>query len=137
MFFSIDETTRLTGLKIDRLRYLAKLGAVVPYKIAPDGYVRKLTRYSWDQILELRAIASLPQSTSVKKIKALRSFLESHRGDHRLLFSSILAVGEDQFCLISNPDNIGKVLAGYLENGDGQSSLHFVLIPALGKIPAE
>ena len=129
MFFSIDETARLTGLKVDRLRYLAKLDVITPHKIAPEGLIRKLARYSWDQLLELRALASLPQNTSVKKLKALQSFLKDHRGDSRLATADILIIGEDQFYLIEDSDNMGKILISCLGHTKGQLALEFILIP--------
>jgi len=126
MYFTINQTTALTGLDFNRLRYLQKSCVVVPYKLAREGYSRKLSRYSWDQLLELRAIASLPKGTLLRTIRALQNFLEQHRGDSRLSRANILILGKDFY--LAEPSELGLMLIKCLGNS-GQIGLNAILLP--------
>jgi DNA-binding transcriptional MerR regulator len=65
-----------------RLKYLEKTGIVVPYRTRSAQKPEVL--YSWDQILEIRAIARLRQYLSFQTIRKIIRYFEDHGFDRSL-----------------------------------------------------
>ena len=80
--FTRRETVVLTRTSTGRLGYLAKTGVVVPLG-ARDNPPRQIC-YSWEQILELRAIQHLRRQVSLQMIRKILAFLESSGSDRTL-----------------------------------------------------
>lgn len=71
--FTRRETVILTRTSSDRLAYLARTGVVVPLA---EGAEAKQAYYTWEQILELRAIRHLRRQVSLQMIRKILAFLE-------------------------------------------------------------
>lgn len=65
-----------------RLKYLEKTGIVVPRRM--NAAPRSEVLYSWEQILEIRAIARLRQSLSFQTIRKIIQYFEDHGFDRSL-----------------------------------------------------
>ncbi len=52
--FTRQETIHLAGCTSSRLAYLEKVGLVIPYRFGNNG--RPTVVFSWEQLLEIRAI---------------------------------------------------------------------------------
>lgn len=72
--FTRRETVVLTRTSPARLTYLAKTGLVVP--IAREGDTVPQPYYTWEQILELRAIRQLRRQVSLQMIRKILAFFE-------------------------------------------------------------
>jgi DNA-binding transcriptional MerR regulator len=72
--FTRREAIVLSRTNAGRLAYLARTGIVVPHRLQAARRVRLL--YSWEQILELRAINHLRQQVSLQTIRQVVEFLE-------------------------------------------------------------
>lgn len=91
-YFTRRETVVLTRTSRGRLAYLAKTGMVVPVYLQND---RRQLYYSWEQILELRTIASLRRQVSLQMIRQIITFLEA-LGIDRALHNKHLVVENNQ-----------------------------------------
>lgn len=72
--FTRRETVILTRTSPTRLAYLSRIGVIVP--IAGEGAEAKQSYYTWEQILELRAIRRLRHQVSLQMIRKILAFLE-------------------------------------------------------------
>ncbi|HEY9888042.1 MAG TPA: hypothetical protein V6D02_06550, partial [Candidatus Obscuribacterales bacterium] len=80
--FTRQETLALTQTTSSRLAYLDRTQVVVPEKY---GNPKKPTViYSWEQVLEIRAIASLRKQISLQMVRKLVNFLDEHGLDPTL-----------------------------------------------------
>lgn len=77
-YFTRRETAILTRTSLTRLAYLARTGIVVP--TSRDVPPKQLC-YSWNQILELRAICHLRRQVSLQMIRKILVFLEGIGSD--------------------------------------------------------
>ncbi|PZO39518.1 MAG: hypothetical protein DCF17_13215 [Shackletoniella antarctica] len=61
-----------------RLAYLEKTGIVVPHRVGQPPRLDVL--YSWDQILEIRAISRLRQHLSFQTMRKILQYFDDHDG---------------------------------------------------------
>ncbi|MGF1457845.1 MAG: hypothetical protein ACFBSG_02345 [Leptolyngbyaceae cyanobacterium] len=80
--FTRRETVILTRTSHARLAYLAKTGVVVPSPTRPPAAPQ--VHYTWEQILELRAIRDLRRQVSLQTIRKILAFLEGTGCDRAL-----------------------------------------------------
>lgn len=80
--FTRREAVILSRTSPGRLTYLAKTGIVVPFCIFSNQ--NRQLFYSWEQILELRAIHHLRRQVSLQMIRKILTFLESSGSDRTL-----------------------------------------------------
>lgn len=86
-----------------RLKYLEKTGLVIPYR---EGQSEKSAAlYSWEQILEIRAIAHLRQHLSFQAIRKIIHYFEAH-GFDRSLRNKQLIVNNGSVTWISPSPNV-------------------------------
>jgi DNA-binding transcriptional MerR regulator len=80
--FTRRETVILTRTSPSRLAYLARTGVVVPVcHMEASG---KTLYYTWEQILELRAIQHLRRQVSLQMVRKILAFLEGIGSDRSL-----------------------------------------------------
>lgn len=126
--FTRRETVILTRTSLGRLNYLAKTGMVVPVCLRDDQ--RHQLYYSWEQILELRAIRHLRCQVSLQMIRKILSFLES-RGDDRRLHDKHLVIDEDKVDWIQiASDRSSKVIQVAARTNQHIGQLKLTSLPA-------
>ena len=102
--FTRRETVILTHTSPSRLAYLARIGVVVPK--GDENDVTQPASYSWEQILELRAIRHLRRQTSLQMIRKILAFLEGTEGD-RTLHNKHLIVAEGEVTWVQTRPDVG------------------------------
>jgi DNA-binding transcriptional MerR regulator len=75
-WFTRRHAVILARSSLSRLKYLEKTGIVVPWRRTESQKSEVL--YSWDQILEIRAIARLRQYLSFQAIRKIIQYFEDH-----------------------------------------------------------
>lgn len=65
-----------------RLAYLEKTGIIVPQRVGQPPRLEVL--YSWEQILEIRAISRLRQHLSFQTIRKILQYFDDHSGGRTL-----------------------------------------------------
>ena len=126
--FSRQEVMRLTGLPNHRLTYLQRTGIIVPESIKPKDYVKPFPRYSWHQILEIKAIEDLrSKDVSLQKVRLLMDFLKKHSNDPRL-HTNNLALIDDRIFWVTNPGDLEKCFIECLGKHQGQVTIAEVIL---------
>jgi DNA-binding transcriptional MerR regulator len=81
-YFSRRETVILTRTSPGQLAYLARIGIVIPLHRECDRVQQ--VYYSWEQVLELRAIRHLRRQVSLQMIRKILDFLDGIGSDRSL-----------------------------------------------------
>ena len=93
--FTRQETIALTDTTSNRLQYLERQRLVIPQRI---GKSRKPTViYSWEQILEIRAIKHLRKNISNQTIKKIIQFLDKSGVDESLRDKHLIVINDEVF----------------------------------------
>jgi DNA-binding transcriptional MerR regulator len=101
--FTRRETVILTRTSPSRLAYLARTGVVVPVCRAEAS--GKSLYYTWEQILELRAIQHLRRQVSLQMVRKILAFLEGIGSDRSLHDKHwVIANGEVTWVQARGPD---------------------------------
>lgn len=123
----------LTGLKSGRLSYFDQTELVQPEKIG--GSKHPVVLYSWEQLLELRAISKLRDRLSLQQIRQVIKFLRDSGYEDGLYNKPLLFINSS-LCLQTDKDELGRRLAmEVLGNHSGQ--LVFDWIDPLGQLDEE
>lgn len=137
--FNRRETMELTGATSNQLQYLERSEFVIPTRVwncrkKPDVY------YSWEQILEIRAICNLRQVTSLQVIRKVLNFFENCLGNKSLRDKQIVVVDNEVFWVKHDWSDFGQQIstikiAGKNNKRIGQYTL--LVIPALKDVVDE
>ncbi|CAD5984672.1 MerR family transcriptional regulator [Planktothrix agardhii] len=133
--FTRKETMQLTGCTSSRLAYLEKVGLIVPYRYgATSG--RPTVVFSWEQLLEIRAIRNLRQEEiSLQTVRKIIEFLDKSGYDNSLRNKQLVVVGDEVFWIEQDWSDFGAnmptalKIAGKKDKGIGQYVL--LIIPPL------
>jgi DNA-binding transcriptional MerR regulator len=114
----------LARSSLGRLAYLEKTGIVVPQRTGQPPRLEVL--YSWEQILEIRAISRLRQHLSFQTIRKILQYFEDH-GEGRTLRDKHLVISGQRVSWVCSDTAAPQVI--HLV-GHGCSSMgQFVLTP--------
>ena len=101
--FEREQVLKLTGLSTSQLSTIVSLNWVEPIKLGHNKSTKTL--FSWEQLLELKAIAKLRKKLSFQKIRGLKNILlelghESFKDDS----SKVLVATDKTVFLIDKSD---------------------------------
>jgi DNA-binding transcriptional MerR regulator len=131
--FTRKEVMLLTGLKSGRLSYFDRTGLVQPVKIGDLKH--PVVLYSWEQLIELKAIAKLREGLSLQKTYQIVEFLRESEYKSKAYNKSLLFINS-LLCLRSNEDELGMVLIDEVYcNDSGQ--ITFEWVEPLGELDKE
>jgi DNA-binding transcriptional MerR regulator len=137
--FTRPETLALTETTSNRLQYLEMKRLVIPERI---GRSRKPTViYSWEQILEIRAIKHLRQEISLQSVRKIIKFLNESGFDDSLRDKQLIVMDDEVFWIRQDwqdfPEKMPSAVkvAGKSAQGVGQYVL--LVIPTLTEIVNE
>lgn len=98
--FTRQECLKLTGCTSSRLSYLEKVGLIVPTRIGSNK--RPTVLFSWEQLLEIRAIKNLRQDVSLQTVRKIVDYLDQSGFDDSLRNKQLIVVDDQVFWI--NPD---------------------------------
>lgn len=125
--FTRQETLALTGTTSSRLAYLDRSGIIIPQKY---GNPKKPTViYSWEQILEVRAIQQLRQQISLQQVRRVVQFLERHGLDTRLHDKHLVVVNEEVYLVLPDWSDMPQVMTVAGAKGKAGQMVLLVLPP--------
>lgn len=75
--FSRREAMELAGATSNQLQYLERSGLIIPTRILREERKKPEVYYSWEQLLEIRAIRNLRKETSLQVIRRVIDFLRN------------------------------------------------------------
>lgn len=127
--FTRRETIILTRTSSARLAYLARTGIVVPRP--GTGEDARQVYYTWEQILELRAIRHLRRQVSLQMIRKILAFLEGAGGD-RLLHNKHLIIADGEVHWVqARADHAPQVVQVAARSDRHVGQLKLTTLPAL------
>lgn len=134
--FTRRETLALTGTTSNRLQYLERASLVVPKRVEV-GAKKSTVLYTWEQILEIRAIKNLRQEVSLQTIRSIIQFLDEGGFDDTLRDKKLVVIGEEVFWIKLDWSDLPAAMkvAGRQNAGVGQFVI--VAFPSLSEIVDE
>ncbi|MGB7444585.1 MAG: MerR family transcriptional regulator [Coleofasciculaceae cyanobacterium] len=137
--FTRLETLALTETTSNRLQYLEKKGLVIPQRI---GKSRKPTViYTWEQILEIRAIKHLRQEISLQAVRKIVEFLNESGFDDSLRDKQIVVIDNEVFWIRQDwqdfPEKMPSAVKVAGRSGRGVGQYLLLVIPTLIEIVNE
>lgn len=137
--FTRRETLELAGTTSNRLQYLERSGLVIPQRI---GKSRKPTViYSWEQVLEIRAIKHLRQEISLQTVRKIINFLDKSGFDDSLRDKQLIVINDEVLWIQQDwkdfPDKIPCALKVAGNKGEGIGQYILLVIPPLSEIVNE
>lgn len=137
--FTRRETQELTGTTSNRLQYLERSQLVIPHKI---GKSRKPTViYTWEQVLEIRAIKHLRQEISLQTVRKIITFLDDSGFDDRLRDKRLIVIDDEVFWVQPDwkdfPENMPSALKVASNKGKDVGQYVLLVIPPLSEIVNE
>ncbi|BBD58011.1 hypothetical protein NIES2109_07800 [Nostoc sp. HK-01] len=137
--FTRQETIHLAGCTSSRLAYLEKVGLVIPYRFGSNA--RPTVIFSWEQLLEIRAIKNLRKNVSLQTVRKIIKFLDDSGYDNGLRDKQLVVIGEEVFWVQQDWSDFGENLPTAMKVADksnkqvGQYVL--LVIPSLTEIVNE
>lgn len=137
--FTRRETLDLTATTSNRLQYLERCQLVVPQRISKSR--RPTVIYTWEQVLEIRAIKNLREVISLQTVRKIIKFLDESGFDDSLRDKQLVVIDEEVIWVQQDwkdfADQLPSVLkvAGHKNKDVGQYLL--VVIPPLYQIVNE
>ncbi len=137
--FTRRETLELTGTTSNRLQYLERKGLVIPQRI---GKSRKPTViYSWEQVLEIRAIKHLRQEISLQTVRKIINFLDKSGFDDSLRDKQLIVIDDEVFWVQQDwkdfPEKMPSALKVAGNKGKDIGQYVLLVIPPLSEIVNE
>jgi DNA-binding transcriptional MerR regulator len=137
--FTRRETQELTGTTSNRLQYLERSQLVIPHRI---GKSRKPTViYTWEQVLEIRAIKNLRQEISLQTVRKIISFLDESGFDDNLRDKQLIVIDDDVIWIQQDwkdfPEKIPPALKVTGKNCKDVGQYMLLVIPPLSEIVNE
>lgn len=93
--FTRRETLDLTETTSNRLQYLERIGLIVPERVGNSS--KPTVIYTWEQVLEIRAIKNLRQEISLQTLRKIVDVLNKYGFDDSLRDKQIVAIDQDVF----------------------------------------
>ncbi|MEH2387301.1 MAG: MerR family transcriptional regulator [Nostoc sp.] len=106
--FTRQETMHLAGCTSSRLAYLEKVGLVIPYRFGINA--RPTVIFSWEQLLEIRAIRNLRKNISLQTVRKIIKFLDDSGYDNGLRDKQLVVIGEEVFWVKQDWSDFGENL---------------------------
>jgi len=137
--FTRTETLALTETTSNRLQYLEKAGLIIPQRI---GKSRKPTVvYTWEQVLEIRAIKHLRQEISLQTVRRVVNFLNESGFDDSLRNKQLVVIDDEVFWIRPDwqdfPEKMPSTVKVAGSQGKGVGQYTLLVIPALTEIVNE
>lgn len=130
--FTRQETLALTGITSSRLAYLDRTQIVVPQKY---GSSKKPTViYTWEQVLEVRAIANLRRQISLQMVRKLVAFLDQHGLDPTLHDKPLVATPDEVFLVMPDWSDMPQVMKVADRDNQGVGQLVLLVLPPLNTV---
>lgn len=132
--FTRRETLALTEITSNRLQYLERAGLIIPERVGGS------VLYTWEQLLEIRAIKNLRKEVSLQTIRKIIEFLNRHGIDDSLRDKQLVVLDDEVFWVRNDWKDFSEQMPSVLKvaskkKGVGQYVL--LVIPSLGNIVKE
>lgn len=137
--FTRSETLALTETTSNRLQYLEKKELVIPQRVGKSR--RPTVIYSWEQILEIRAIKHLRQEISLQAVRNIVGFLNASGFDDSLRDKQLVVIDDEVFWIRQDWQDFSEKMPSAIKvsgrSGKGVGQYVLLVIPTLTEIVDE
>jgi len=137
--FTRREVIDLAGTTSNRLQYLERADLIIPERIGKTG--KPTVLYTWEQLLEIRAIKNLRQEVSLQTVRKIIDFLDKSGFDDTLRDKQMLCIDEEVFWVKQGwsdfTDQMPEILKVASRGGKGIGQYTLVVIPSLTNLVNE
>lgn len=127
--FTRKEVIDLAGTTSNRLQYLERASLITPHRLEKTG--RATVLYTWEQLLEIRAIKNLRQSISLQTVRKIIEFLNKSGFDDSLRDKQLICVDEEVYWVNRNWEEMPEILKVAAKRGKSVGQYTLLVIPAL------
>lgn len=131
--FTRRETIDLAETTSNRLQYLERVSLVVPQRIEISRQTTVV--YSWEQLLEIRAIKNLRQEISLQTVRKIVDVLNKYGFDESLRDKQLVAINDDVFWVRQDwadfSEQMPKALKVASKKGKSIGQYSLIVIPTL------
>lgn len=133
--FTRQEALALTETTSNRLQYLDRTGLVVPERY---GNSKKPTViYTWEQVLEIRAIKNLRQEISLQTVRKIINLLDKSGFDNSLRDKKIVVLNDEVYWVMPDWSDMPRVMK-VADKGDRElGQFMLIVIPPLASVVEE
>lgn len=133
--FTRQETLALTRNTSNRLQYLDRTELVVPQRY---GNSKKPTViYTWEQVLEIRAIKNLRQEVSLQTVRKIINLLNMSGFDNSLRDKKIVVLNDEVYWVMPDWSDMPRVMK-VADKGDRElGQFMLIVIPPLASVLQE
>lgn len=125
----------LTQTTSSRLAYLDRTRVVAPQKY---GNPKKPTViYSWEQVLEVRAISDLRHKTSLQMVRKIVKFLDANGLDPKLRDKHLVVANDEVYLVMPDWSNMPTVMKVADRENRGLGQLVLLVLPPLSNVIKE
>ena len=133
--FTRQETLALTESTSNRLQYLDRTGLVIPHRY---GNPKKPTViYTWEQVLEIRAIKNLRKEISLQTVRKIIDFLDQSGFDDSLRDKKIVVLDEEVYWVMPDWSDMPRVMKVASKDNKELGQFVLVVIPPLVSVVEE
>ena len=130
--FTRQETIALTKTTSSRLAYLDRTGVIMPEKY---GNSKKPTViYSWEQVLEIRAINDLRQKISLQTVRNIVKFLDESGFDTSLRNKHLVIANDQVFWVMPDWSDMPCVMKVADKKNKGLGQFVLIVLPPIADI---
>jgi hypothetical protein len=90
--------------------------------------------YSWEQVLEIRAIANLRKQISLQMVRKLVAFLDEHGLDPTLHDKHLVTTPSEVFLVAPDWSDMPRVMKVADREGEGLGQLMLMVLPPLNTV---
>jgi len=137
--FTRREVMESTGTTSNRLQYLERAKLVVPTRV--EMFDKTNVLYSFEQLLQVRAIKNLRQQISLQQVRKVMSFLNESGFDTKLYDKQLILFEGEVYWVSTNwdnfPEGIPKALKVASKKRKGVGQYVLLVIPPLINVLSE
>jgi len=133
--FTRQETLALTENTSNRLQYLERAELVVPQRY---GNSKKPTViYTWEQVLEIRAIKNLRQEVSLQTVRKIITLLNKSGFDNSLRDKKIVVLDDNVYWVMPDWSDMPRVMKVANKGDHELGQFMLIVIPPLASVVEE
>ncbi|MEO0827203.1 MAG: MerR family transcriptional regulator [Cyanobacteria bacterium J06642_9] len=130
--FTRQETIALTRTTSSRLAYLDRTSVIVPQKY---GNSKKPTViYTWEQVMEIRAISNLRQKISLQMVRKIVQFLDAQDLNSSLHDKHLVATDNEVFLVMPDWSDMPHLMKVADRQNQGVGQLVLLVLPPLSDV---
>lgn len=130
--FTRQETIALTETTSSRLAYLEAKNLILPQKYGNPK--RPTVIYTWEQIIQIRAISHLREKIDLQTVRGIIKFLEQTNFNGEYKNKHLVIINDESYWVESDWTNIAEIMRMADKQNKNIRQIVMIVIPQLASI---